>query len=46
MLLENLNIDQDRLAHVCKRYGAARLEVFGSFFAPRPVNQRVSSFPG
>jgi predicted nucleotidyltransferase len=31
MLLENLNIDRTRLADLCKRYGVARLEVFGSF---------------
>lgn len=31
MLLEDLNIDQRRLAELCERYGVARLEVFGSF---------------
>jgi hypothetical protein len=31
VLIEDLNIDHDRLATVCKQYGVARLEVFGSF---------------
>ena len=31
MLLDDLQIDSDRLADLCKRYGVARLEVFGSF---------------
>ena len=31
MVLENLNVDRDRLAELCDRYGVARLEVFGSF---------------
>ena len=30
MRTEDLNVDQDRLAAVCERYGVARLEVFGS----------------
>ena len=31
MLFEELNVDPNRLADVCTRYGVARLEVFGSF---------------
>lgn len=31
MLVKDLPIDHDRLADLCKRYGVARLEVFGSF---------------
>ncbi len=31
MLLEDLQIDRGRLNDLCKRYGVARLEVFGSF---------------
>lgn len=31
MLLADLQIDRDRLADICKNYGVARLEVFGSF---------------
>lgn len=31
MLLEDLQIDRGRLDDLCKRYGVARLEVFGSF---------------
>ena len=31
MLLEDLQIDRERLAEVCERYGVARLEAFGSF---------------
>ncbi len=31
MFVKDLQIDKDRLADLCKRYGVARLEVFGSF---------------
>ena len=31
MLLEDLHVEQEHLAEVCKRYGVVRLEVFGSF---------------
>ena len=31
MLLKDLQIDRERLAEVCKRYGVARLEALGSF---------------
>lgn len=31
MLVEDLKIDQGRLAELCARYRVARLEVFGSF---------------
>ena len=31
MLLRDLQIDPDHLADLCRRYGVARLEVFGSF---------------
>ena len=31
MLLEDLKIDRERLAALCRRYGVMRLEVFGSF---------------
>jgi len=30
MLLEDLEIDRERLAEVCERHGVARLEAFGS----------------
>lgn len=30
MRVEDLNVDQNRLAAVCEKYGVARLEVFGS----------------
>jgi hypothetical protein len=30
MRVANLNVDRDRLAAVCEKYGVARLEVFGS----------------
>ena len=30
MGVEGLNVDRDRLADLCERYGVARLEVFGS----------------
>jgi len=31
MLVKDLQVDRERLARVCQRYGVARLEVFGSF---------------
>jgi predicted nucleotidyltransferase len=31
MPVEGLEVDQDRLAEVCERYGVVRLEAFGSF---------------
>ena len=31
MLLEDLQVDRERLAEVCERYGVDRLDVFGSF---------------
>ena len=31
MLVDDLQVDSERLARVCERYGVARLEVFGSF---------------
>lgn len=31
MLVDDLQVDRERLAEVCERYGVARLEVFGSF---------------
>ena len=31
MLVDDLQIDRERLAMVCRRYGVARLEAFGSF---------------
>ncbi|MFW6119245.1 MAG: nucleotidyltransferase family protein [Planctomycetota bacterium] len=31
MLVDDLQVDRDRLAEVCERYGVERLEVFGSF---------------
>ncbi|MFO8013879.1 MAG: nucleotidyltransferase family protein [Phycisphaerae bacterium] len=30
MAVESLNVDRDRLADLCERFGVARLEVFGS----------------
>ena len=30
MRVKDINVDQDRLAAVCERYGVARMEVFGS----------------
>ncbi len=31
MLVKDLQIDRGRLSDICRRYGVARLEVFGSF---------------
>ena len=31
MGIDELHIDSDRLAELCKEYGVARLEIFGSF---------------
>ena len=31
MLVEDLQVDKDRLRTICERYGIERLEVFGSF---------------
>ncbi len=31
MRISDLNIDQESLASICRRYGVVRLEVFGSF---------------
>lgn len=31
MLVKDLQVDRERLAEVCRRYGVVRLEVFGSF---------------
>jgi predicted nucleotidyltransferase len=31
MPVEGLEVDQDRLAELCERYGVVRLEAFGSF---------------
>lgn len=31
MQLDDLNLDIDRLADLCRRYGIAKMEVFGSF---------------
>ncbi len=31
MLMEDLQVDRDRLVELCNRYRVARLEVFGSF---------------
>ncbi len=31
MVVQDLHIDRDRVAELCRRYGVARLEVFGSF---------------
>lgn len=31
MVLHDLHIDRNRIAELCRRYGVARLEAFGSF---------------
>ena len=31
MLVDDLQVDRERLAELCERYGVARLEVLGSF---------------
>lgn len=31
MVIADLHIDRERVADLCRRYGVARLEVFGSF---------------
>ena len=31
MFIKDLHIDRERIADLCRRYGVARLEVFGSF---------------
>jgi len=35
MLLDELQVDRQRLAEACERYGVERLEVFGSFSRDR-----------
>ena len=39
MRLNDLNIDLDRLAGICRRYHVARLEAFGSFASGEAGNE-------
>lgn len=50
MLINGVNFPQDRLADICRRYGAARLSLFGSilrddFRADSDVDMLVEFLP-
>ncbi len=37
MTVPGLNVDADRIAEICRRYGVARLDVFGSVSRGEPA---------